>query len=182
VPNSTQSATDAESPAQLAPSFFHVGVVVDDIETAIARYSEVFGISFSEPETALIPYMADPDPIDGPVQQIVAFARTAPPFYQLIQAGENGVFSAANTGKVLYYGYWETDMAARIKRLDELGIGIDVRMAASADALPYAVITAPDLLGVRVQYVNPSLHPSLYQEGDEASDEQAPASEIETTA
>jgi hypothetical protein len=74
------------------------------------------------------------------------------------------VFGREGLGRVLYYGYWETDMAARIARLEELGIGIDARLAAGPEVLPYAVITAPDLLGVRVQYVNPSLHPSLYEE------------------
>ena len=154
----------APAPADLPASFFHVGIVVEDIKLAIARYSEVFGITFSEPETAVIPYLADPDPAPGPVEQVVAFARTAPPFYQLIQARDSGVFGPEGLGRVLYYGYWETDMAARIARLEELGIGIDARLAVGPEVLPYAVITAPDLLGVRVQYVNPSLHPSLYEE------------------
>jgi hypothetical protein len=80
---------------------------------------------------------------------------------------------------VLYYGYWETDMAARIARLGELGIGIDARLAAGPDVLPYAVITAPDLLGVRVQYVNPSLYPSLHD--DQPSEPTLAAGTEETT-
>jgi catechol 2,3-dioxygenase-like lactoylglutathione lyase family enzyme len=164
VSTAANQTSTALPPTDLPASFFHVGIVVEDIEQAVARYSDVFGITFSEPETAVIPYLADPEPAPGPVEQIVAFAKTAPPFYQLIQARDSGVFSRANTGRVLYYGYWETDMAARIARLGELGIGIDARLAAGPDVLPYAVITAPALLGVRVQYVNPSLHPSLYDD------------------
>src|SRR5689334_5023938 len=107
VSNVTNQTPVDVAPTDLPASFFHVGIVVEDIEQAIARYSEVFGITFSEPESAVIPYLADPDPAPGPVEQIVAFARTAPPFYQLIQAQESGVFSRANAGRVLYYGYWE---------------------------------------------------------------------------
>jgi catechol 2,3-dioxygenase-like lactoylglutathione lyase family enzyme len=174
MPSPATAEAQPPAPADLPASFFHVGIVVDDIEKAIARYSTVFGISFSEPETAVIPYMADPEPVDGPVEQIVAFAHTAPPFYQLIQARPSGIFSSANADRVLYYGYWEPDMVGRIARLDHLGLRIDARMAASADAVPYAVITAPDVLGMRVQYVNPALHPSLYDEDAASGEADAP--------
>jgi hypothetical protein len=98
-----------------------------------------------------IPRLEDPDP--HPFKLTAVFSRTEPPYYELIQAEGDGIVSAAHAGKILYYGCWEPDMAGRLERLREQGIGIDARFRMDAESTPFAVITAPDLLGARIEFV-----------------------------
>jgi hypothetical protein len=71
---------------------------------------------------------------------------------ELIQAGGNGIFSEKNAGQILYFGIWESDLEARIKKLKEQGIGIDALIRPACDKSPTAVITSLDKMGIRVEY------------------------------
>src|SRR5690349_11154857 len=136
---------------QLPPSFFHIGMVVPDLEKGIARYSDVLGIEFTEPHVYEIPRLEDPYP--HPFRLTCAFSRTEPPYYELIQAEGEGIVSAAHIGQILYYGVWETDMDGRLEQLRANDVGIDALFRPAAGATPFAIITAPDLLGARLEYV-----------------------------
>jgi quinol monooxygenase YgiN len=138
-------------PRDLPPSFFHVGIIVPDLEAAVAHYSDVLQIPFAEPATFKIPVCEDPDP--HPFDLTAAFSMTEPPYYELIQASGDGICSAANAGSILYYGVWETDMAGRIDHLAERGIKLDAAFKMGPDEVPYSMITTPDLSGARIEYV-----------------------------
>ena len=133
-------------------SFFHVGVVVADLDQAVARYSDVLGVDFTEPAVFDIPRLEDPLP--HPFKLTAVFSRTEPPYYELIQAEGDGIVSIAQAGRILYYGVWEPDMAGRLDRLRAQGVGIDAAFRMDAESVPFAVITAPSLLGARIEYVS----------------------------
>jgi len=139
---------------ELPISYFHVGIIVLDLNAAIARYSDVLGIRFTEPATFHIPYLEDPDPHDG--QLVAAFSRTQPPYYELIQAAGDGITSAKLAGSILYFGVWETDMAGRLQELQQKKIGLDALFKMDANTPPFAMITKPDLMGARIEYVDVS--------------------------
>src|ERR1700693_4971678 len=134
------------------PSYFHVGIIVPDLKSAIARYSNILGIRFTDPATFHIPYLEDPEPHDG--RLVAAFSMTQPPYYELIQASGNGITSKALAGHILYFGVWETDMACRLTKLQEQGIGMDALFKMDAGSPPFAMITKPDLMGARIEYVD----------------------------
>ncbi|MFF4223280.1 antibiotic biosynthesis monooxygenase [Streptomyces abikoensis] len=138
-------------PDSVPDSLFHVGMVVPDLEKAVALHSDVLGIEFTEPHVFRIPRLEDPDP--HPAELTAVFSRTGAPYYELIQAAGDGIISAAHCGRILYYGVWEPDMDARLERLRRQGIGVDAYFRSGPGATPFAVITAPDLLGARVEYV-----------------------------
>ncbi|MCW2541990.1 MAG: uncharacterized protein JWN95_3715 [Frankiales bacterium] len=133
------------------PSFFHVGIVVTDLDKAVARYSEVLGIEFTDPGVFVIPRLEDPDP--HPFELTAVMSRTEPPYYELIQARGEGIVSADNAGQILYYGVWEPDMAGRLELLAKQGVGVDALFRMDESSVPFAAITAPDLGGARIEYV-----------------------------
>ncbi|MCX8252941.1 hypothetical protein RHAL1_02032 [Beijerinckiaceae bacterium RH AL1] len=139
-------------PPALAPSYFHIGVVVPDLAAAMARYSDVLGIRFTEPATFKVPRLEDPDPHQG--ELVAAFSMTEPPYYELIQAAGDGIIAAKNAGRILYFGVWETDMAGRLATLQAQKVGIDALVRMDEHSPPFAMITAPDLLGARIEYVD----------------------------
>jgi hypothetical protein len=91
------------------------------------------------------------------LEVLAAYSRTRPPYVELIQAGGNGIFSEKNAGQILYFGIWESDLEARIKKLKEQGIGIDALIRPACDKPPTAVITAPDKMRIRMEYLSSSL-------------------------
>jgi|GEM_PF-137806 len=139
-------------PATPPKSYFHIGVVVPSLETAIARYSDVLGIRFTEPATFHIPRLEDPDPHPGTL--VAAFSMTEPPYYELIQADGDGIIAAANAGRILYFACWEADMAGRLAQLTREKVGVEALFRMDADSPPFAMITAPDLFGARIEYVD----------------------------
>lgn len=136
----------------LQAPFYHTGIVVPDLEKAITRFYDVHGIEFTEPMVYEVPWVEDPDP--HPLEVASVMSRTEPPYYELIQANGDGIFSLANSGQILYHGMWEADMAARLEFLREHGIGIDAFFRMEQGSLPHAVFTEPFLEGTRIEYVD----------------------------
>jgi quinol monooxygenase YgiN/catechol 2,3-dioxygenase-like lactoylglutathione lyase family enzyme len=133
-------------------AFFHIGVIVADLAQAVDRFSEVLGVRFTEPATFHIPCLQDPDP--HPFDLVAAYSMTPPPYYELIQADGDGICSIENADELLYFAVWETDMAGRMKQMEKQGIGIDAAFRKDPETPPFAMITKPDLHGVRIEYVD----------------------------
>ena len=148
------SYQDVFPTAPAPPSYFHIGVVVPDLEQAVARYSDVLGIKFAEPATFHIPRLEDPDPHPGTL--VAAFSMTKAPYYELIQAAGNGIISVKNAGKILYFACWESDMAGRLEQMKKQNVGWDALFRMDDKTPPFAMITKPDLLGARIEYVDVS--------------------------
>ncbi len=138
----------------LPAPFYHTGIVVPDLEKAVARFSDIYDIEFTEPLVYEVPWVEDPEP--HPLELASVMSRTEPPYYELIQANGDGIFSLANSGQILYHGVWETDMAVRLDRLRDRGIGIDATFRLDASSPPQAVLTEPCLEGTRIEYVDVS--------------------------
>jgi hypothetical protein len=136
-----------------------VGIIVPQLDRAIARFSDVLGIKFTEPATFHIPRLEDPEAHEGKL--VAAFSMTQPPYYELIQADGDGIISLANAGGLLYYGVWETDMARRIDLLKQQGVGLAALFRMDVNSPPFALITKPDLLGARIEYVTVEDQPAI---------------------
>ena len=87
------------------------------------------------------------------------YSRNRPPYVELLQANGNGIFSEKNTGQILYFGIWESDIEGRIEELKQQGIGIDALLRSEPGKRAHAIITAPDKMGVRIEYVSTLLRP-----------------------
>ncbi len=145
--------------SQMPDSYFHIGMIVPDLEKAVARFSDVLGIRFAEPATFHIPCLEDPEAHEG--QLVAAFSMTKPPYYELIQAAGNGITSAALAGRILYFACWETDMAGRLQKLKSQGVGLGALFRMDPKSTPFAMITKPDLFGTRIEYVDVSDKPAI---------------------
>ncbi|MER5222231.1 antibiotic biosynthesis monooxygenase [Streptomyces flaveus] len=156
---SFRPATATEKPV-LPESCFHIGVVVPDLTKAVEQYSTRFGIEFAEPAIFNVPYLEEHGQ-GGPGKMTAAFSRTSEPQYELIQAEGDGIMSVEHAGKVLYYGVWESNMEARLQELQAAGVGVDAYFRPAIGQTPFAIITAPDLLGVRIEYVDIADKPAI---------------------
>jgi len=132
-------------------SFFHTGIVVPDLEKAVSFYADLLGVGFTEPGTFSIPRLEDPDPHSFELTAVLS--RTEPPYLELIQASGTGIISPEKCGEIFYHGYFENDMNSRLETLLNDGPGVDAVFRMEEGGTPFAMITAPDQYGARIEYV-----------------------------
>ena len=136
--------------------FYHIGIVTSDIDAAIQAYRQKHQVQFTNPATSSVTITGPDGVVEENVLLTVAYSRGGPPYIELIQAVGNGVFSEKHLGKILYYGLWEKDINKRIDQLKQQDIAVDASI--HKGELPVsALITAPSVEGVRVEYVSTDL-------------------------
>jgi quinol monooxygenase YgiN/catechol 2,3-dioxygenase-like lactoylglutathione lyase family enzyme len=154
----------SEKPLRRVPdtsTYFHVGVVVRDLKEATRRYSEILGVTFTEPATFHVPQFADPVP--HPYQVVAVFSREGPPYYELIEASPAGPFSAINADLILYVGVWEPDVPGRVNKLREQGVEFEAVLKDS-QGVPFVCLTRPEALeGMRIEFVGTGARAGIEQ-------------------
>ncbi len=141
----------------LTPPYYHIGIVVRNHEEAIEHYANLLDVKFTEPTDTVLCIENPATQQSENLKVVAAYSRSRPPYLELIQAGGNGIFSEKNAGHILYFGIWESDLEGRVKKLTEQGIGIEALIRPACDKPATAVITAPDKMGVRMEYLSTSL-------------------------
>lgn len=136
---------------KIMTKFFHIGVIVDDLNQAIQYYQDTQGLRFAEPATKTF-NVTNPQTGDSEVVDLtVTYSRSGPPYLELIQAVGDGLFSISNGQQIWYYGLWDRDINQSIAKLKQANQLIDGII--SSESEPEAIITAPDAYGVRYEYV-----------------------------
>ena len=137
--------------------YYHIGIVVHNQEEAVEHYSNVLDVKFTEPTDSVLCIENPQTQQTESIQVIATYSRTRPPYLELIQANNNGIFSGKNAGRILYFGIWESDMEDRAEKLKQQGIDIDALIRPACDKPVNAIITAPDKMGVRMEYLSTTL-------------------------
>ncbi|MFF7090777.1 VOC family protein [Streptomyces rubradiris] len=157
----TEQAGLAGGESPLPDSYYHVGMVVPDIDAAVQRCARVFGVPFTAATLTESPHQEEGDVTHTPFRQRQAISRTREPYIELIEATGDGVFSPSQGGALMYYACWESDMNSRVARLRSQGFGMDavIRMDATSD--PIAAITSHDSHGIRLELADPAAKPVM---------------------
>ncbi len=137
-------------------TFFHIGILVNDLDKAVDHYSKLLGVKFTD-SASIDAFIEGPNDTHYQQKVTACYSRTKEPYYELIQAGGDGAFSEKYTGQIFYFGIWESDMDKRLATLRTEGIGIAAIMRQAKDGPITAIITEPDSMGARMEYVNTSL-------------------------
>jgi catechol 2,3-dioxygenase-like lactoylglutathione lyase family enzyme len=131
----------------------HVGFIVEDLDKAMARFSEVLGITFNEPRTVHLDHLHDPTERTGVIR--VAFSKEGPPHYELIQGDGRGIYAMPDGGEGMHHvGVWETHLEERMKELAEKGLTVEARVMLDDGTMLTAFNNADDLHGVRIEFVD----------------------------
>ena len=69
--------------------YFHVGILVPDLDVAIERFSDVLGVSFADRVHQDTEYFEDGG-VMQPLTLHITYSTDGPPYYELIEAQGDG--------------------------------------------------------------------------------------------
>jgi catechol 2,3-dioxygenase-like lactoylglutathione lyase family enzyme len=140
-----------------ARNYYHVGILVDDIEAAREKFSAITGLVFTPVQTVRFPHFRDARG-ERELELVVSYSIEGPPFLELVLSDPAGGVYGRQAGEGLHHlGFHETDVAGRMESLQrEHGLALDGARFGNKDASRMAAAyTRPeDLHGVRLEIVD----------------------------
>ena len=129
--------------------FYHVGIVVADLDEAIPAFERAFQVTFNEPSELTVEVEDD-----GPPQRRirVSYCRQGPPYLELMEGHQTGFLSLAGGEGVHHIGLWvppgtRPDNTERFRALHTQAV-----VSGGAQLLT----TPASLHGVRIELVDDS--------------------------
>lgn len=97
-------------------TFFHVGVIVEDLDAAIDELSRTLGLEFNEPHESS--YAGS--------HIRVCYSLQGPPYLELIQGEPGSMWDTEGGPHADHVGYFVDDLEAGMARLERAGCPVDI--------------------------------------------------------
>lgn len=105
----------------MLPAPFHTGIVVDDLVTAMAAYSEAFGLEWATPLHST--HRLRTERGLQPRETWAAYSLQGPHHLELLEHTDSTVYESLPGGpRINHMGYWTDDLPAEIARLEGAGM------------------------------------------------------------
>ena len=129
-------------------NLYHMGIVVPELGPAMEEMGEQLGFTWAPPRT--FPVNVHEDGELRSYDVLATYSVEGPPYFELIEAIGEGVWSPAMAGGLHHIGVLAADPLAEIARLEEAGYEVEVQAVS-----PEGIVTGPTYLlnryGVRVE-------------------------------
>jgi catechol 2,3-dioxygenase-like lactoylglutathione lyase family enzyme len=137
------------TPVDPQSDIFHIGILVDDLDSAIELYRRTLGLSFGARQARVLTVTMDGETRDSPLDLV--YSHQGPPYLELMQATQDtGIWGAHHGQGVHHVGAWVDDLGRRIEELAVAGTRVEA--ALSRDGNLMAVYLRPDdLTGTRLE-------------------------------
>lgn len=137
---------------------YHMGVVVADIQRAIAELSQQLGIDFEAPFSVSVG--ADYKGVFGQHAVTVSYGRQGPPYLELLQGAPGGIWAIEDGPRMHHLGVWVEDLGNEVRRLEAAGMRTEM-LGKDADGNPRLFAYMSNAHGVRVELVDAAGRPGL---------------------
>ena len=104
-----------------ATPLYHVGVLVDDIDSAIVHFSAQLGLTFNEPRVIALEQLLEAGVPARARDLRVVYSVEGPPFLELIEAQDGGVWGHHHGEGLHHIGSYHDDLAGRVAELADRG-------------------------------------------------------------
>ena len=116
-----------------AADLFHSGVVVTDIQAAIAAYSAT-GVMFTEVRDITLDVVVDGE--QRTEHMLAAYTKQGPPHVELIQELDGAIWGP-DALNLNHLGYWAQDVEVTAKALEQAGFRLRITPPASPPRIAY---------------------------------------------
>ena len=133
-------------------AFWHLGILVHNLEEATERYTKTMGIDFHPPIAVPMGGLQQAG-TDEDLTLNLAFSKVGPPYLELVEATGTGLFRPEQGEGVHHFGVWMADGEQLETRLRKDGIDIAARNILP-DGQVLTIFTEPrELKGIAIEYV-----------------------------
>lgn len=137
--------------------FYHTGIIVPDLEAAMARLSALAGYRWITPVSYTLPFRT----ASGTRELTSTFVYSLQaPHLELIQEVPGSPWAAAPGNAIHHLGYWTEDLAETARSLQDNGFTFE----ATADTAPEDLALFAyyvDAAGTRIEIVDRALFPDF---------------------
>jgi hypothetical protein len=131
-------------------TFFHIGILVDDLDKAIERFSNVLEVNFLPPTVIHIDQLQESDRKSNCDLRLTFSAET--PHYELLEAQGDGIFGLHHGVGLHHIGVWEPDCESRLQRMTHHHRLEEEAIAYTADRrISVAYLKPEGLYGTRIE-------------------------------
>ena len=113
------SVGDAEQPAIDLGTPFHSGIVVADLETAMAQLGAALGVRWAKVQQARYTYASPTGPV--PTEHRYTYSMGSAPHVELIEGAVGSIWEPTTQADLHHLGYWAEDLAASSAALTAAG-------------------------------------------------------------
>lgn len=142
-------------PPLLPADCYHTGLVVPDLEKAIAGMTAAAGYTWTKPVEATLAVAAAETEYEVPFKFVYSIEA---PHLELIQAVPGTIWAVPPGGAAHHLGYWADDLPDVADRLNAAGYRLEARPAGEQLSM-FAYFIAPS--GVRIEIVDRALFPDF---------------------
>lgn len=137
--------------------FYHTGIIVPDLDAAMARLSALAGYRWIRPVSYTLPFRTTAGTQE--VTSTFVYSLQAP-HVELIKEVPGTAWTAAPGNAIHHLGYWTDDLAESAKMLEDNGFTFE----ATADTAPPDLALFAyylDAAGTRIEIVDRALFPNF---------------------
>ncbi|MEU5852621.1 VOC family protein [Saccharopolyspora shandongensis] len=131
-------------------AFYHVGVVVPDVEKAMRDFESSAGVEWHEPQATRL----------GDWDYRIVFTKGGAPFIELIEGPPGSPWDASAGARFDHLGYWTSSLEAGARRLADQGLPEEFSGCPYGRAFAYHRM---DSIGARIELVDASRQPQFLQ-------------------
>ena len=100
-----------------ATPLYHVGILVDDLDAAVTHFGSELGLTFNEPRLIHLDQLEEHGEPAPERDLRVVYSVEGPPFLELIEAQEGGVWGHQHGEGLHHIGSFHEDLAGRVAEL-----------------------------------------------------------------
>lgn len=133
-------------------TYYHVGILVSDLDQAVKSYGERLGLTFAGPQTVHIPRFEEPGR-SGPIDVRVAFSQQGPPYYELLEKTGRGFYGTEQPDGLNHVGVYVDDIDEAIREVESTGFETEAVQYDEDGQVLVAFFHPSALHGVRLELI-----------------------------
>jgi catechol 2,3-dioxygenase-like lactoylglutathione lyase family enzyme len=133
--------------------YVHIGVIVEDLEAAIARHERALGLTFMEPLTVHVDRLVD-NGRETELDLTICFSHQGPPHWELLLAVGDGIYGPQHVGGLHHVAVLDPEPAARRDELVARGFRETAAQYRADGSLIVSYVDPAQLDGVRIELLD----------------------------
>jgi len=135
-------------------TYFHVGILVKDLDAAMDRFRRVLQVSFRTPRVVQVSQEHGRGETLADLR--FTYSYQGPPYYELLEAHDTGIFGLDQGEGPHHIGMWALDGQERLKDLQGRGLRPEIVQYSGDGQLIFAYFERADLCGTRIEILDAS--------------------------